>query len=72
MDNRTFNELIAYADGKGIKLTDNKIDISKEKIETLFKAFVGRNVLNEKGFYPIYHNIDTTFLRAVDEIRNFN
>ncbi len=72
MDNSTFNELIAYADEKGIELTDSKIEISKEKIRTLFKAFVGRNVLNEKGFYPIYHSIDTTFIRAVDEIRNIN
>lgn len=71
MDDSSFNELIAYADEKGIKQTDEKIQISKEKINTLFKAFVGRNVLNEKGFYPIYHGIDTTFIRAVDEIRNF-
>ena len=70
MDNKTFDELIAYADEKGINQTDDKIEISKEKIGTLFKAFVGRNVLNEKGFYPIYHSIDTTFIRAVDEIKN--
>ncbi|MBC8320427.1 MAG: PDZ domain-containing protein [Bacteroidetes bacterium] len=72
MDNNTFNELVAYADEKGIKSDDHKIQISKEKIANLFKAFVGRNVLDEKGFYPIYHSVDTTFNRAVYEIRNLN
>lgn len=72
MDNKTFNELIVYADEKGISQEDDKVQISKDKIKVLFKAFVGRNVLNEKGFYPIYHSIDTTFKRAVEEIRNFN
>lgn len=72
MDNNTYNELIAYADKKGIKQSDYDVEISKDKIKALFRAFVGRNVLDEKGFYPIYHSIDTTFNRAVFEIRNFN
>ncbi len=69
MDNNTFNELVKYASEKGIKETEEVINISKDKISTLFKAFVGRNVLDEEGFYPIYHKIDTTFNRAVFEIK---
>lgn len=72
MNTVTFNELVAYADEKGIKHEDYDVDISKEKINALFRAFVGRNVLDEKGFYPIYHSIDTTFNRAVYEIENFD
>ena len=69
MDNNMYNSLIAYADEKGIKHEDYDVEISKDKIATLFKAFVGRNILDEKGFYPIYHGIDTTFNRAVYELR---
>lgn len=72
MDNKTFNELVAYADEKGIKQGDHNVQISKEKIKALFRAFIGRNVLDEKGFYPIYHSVDTTFNRAVHEIKNHN
>ncbi len=72
MDDSIFEELIAYAEDKGISQSDEKVQISKDKIATLFKAFVGRNVLDEKGFYPIYHKIDTTFNRAVFEIRNLD
>ncbi len=72
MDDATYSELIAFAEDKGISQSDEKIEISKEKVATLFKAFVGRNVLDEDGFYPIYHSIDTTFKRAVYEINNMN
>lgn len=72
MNNKTYNELIEYASEKGINDSEEAIAVSKEKIATLFKAYVGRNVLDEKGFYPIYHKIDTTFNRAVYEIENIN
>ncbi len=70
MDNSTFREIVKYAKEKGIESSEEKIRISKDKIATLFKAFVGRNILDEKGFYPIYHKIDTTFNRAVFEINS--
>ncbi|MDG1135328.1 MAG: S41 family peptidase [Bacteroidales bacterium] len=70
MDNSIFREIVKYAKEKGIESSEEKIRISKDKIATLFKAFVGRNILDEKGFYPIYHKIDTTFNRAVFEINS--
>ena len=63
-------EMVAYAKDKGIEEKAESIAISKEKIGILFKSFVGRNVLDEKGFYPIYLTIDTTFNRAVFELEN--
>ena len=65
MSDSLYNELVKYAEKKGIKQSDRKIAASKEKIKILFKAYVGRNLLDEKGFYPIYHKIDTVFKRAV-------
>jgi carboxyl-terminal processing protease len=69
MTNATYRDLVAYAEEKGIEEKPEQVAISKEKIKTLFKAYVGRNVLDEKGFYPIFHQIDTTFNRAVYELR---
>lgn len=69
MSDREYTELVAYAKDKGITSDDKKIALSKQKVKTLFKAFVGRNLLDEKGFYPIYHQIDTTFKRAVQELQ---
>ncbi len=70
MTRKDFDELVAYADEKGIEATADEIEVSREKIGILFKAYVGRNLLDEKGFYPIYHQIDTTFKRAVYELEN--
>lgn len=63
--NKMVADLVAYAKEKGIKQSARKIALSKAKLKILFKAYVGRNLLNEKGFYPIYHQIDTVFKRAV-------
>lgn len=68
MSDAVYDSLVKFAHEKGIKTTPEKINLSKEKIKTLFKAFVGRNLLEEEGFYPIYHKIDTTFKRAVKYI----
>ena len=68
MSKSEYGELLEYAKTKGIKFTKENADYSKDKISILFKSYVGRNILNEKGFYPIYHKIDKVFLKAVEEI----
>lgn len=65
MTNNEYKKLVAYAASKGIQQSKEKIRVSQDKISVLFKAYVGRNILNEKGFYPIYHRIDHVFKRAV-------
>ena len=68
MTNKAFNDLVAYAKDKGIEEKPEVIAVSKDKIGVLFKSFIGRNILEEKGFYPIFLQIDTTFKRAVYEL----
>lgn len=70
MTNAAFNDLVAYAKDKGIEEKPEVIAVSKDKIGVLFKSFIGRNVLDEKGFYPVFLKIDTTFNRAVYELEN--
>ncbi len=65
MSDKEFKDLVAYAKEKGIKGTARKVEVSKHNIEVLFKAYVGQDILNEKGFYPIYHQIDNVFKKAV-------
>lgn len=64
-----FVDLVEYSKDKGIDVTTESTNYSKEKIKTLFKAYIGRNILDDEGFYPIYHKIDTTFKRAVFELK---
>jgi len=70
MSNLEFDDLVEYSNGKGIDAAEEKINYSEDKIKILFKAYIGRNILDDKGFYPIYHKIDTVFKRAVYELDN--
>ncbi len=65
MNDKEYQDMVAYAKEKGITAGKRKIAVSKKKIEILFKAYVGRNILNAKGFYPIYHQIDNVFKKTV-------
>jgi len=66
VSNRMFNDFLNYADEKGVGKDAEGIRTSKSRIKTLMKAFIGRNLYDDDGFYPIYHRIDETFLRAID------
>ncbi|HSG67999.1 MAG TPA: S41 family peptidase, partial [Bacteroidales bacterium] len=61
-----FNDFIKYAEDKGIKRDPEGIEESRDRIRTLMKAFIARNLYDDDGFYPIYHKIDDAFLRAME------
>jgi carboxyl-terminal processing protease len=61
-----FNDFIAYAEGKGVSKDKQGIRESESRIKILMKALIGRNLYDDDGFYPVYHRIDETFLRAVE------
>lgn len=61
----TFNLFIQYADKKGVKAKPADLKISEKVISHQVKAYIARNILGEKGFYPIIQNIDNTLLEAI-------
>ena len=63
-----FNDLVSVAKADSVYGTRKEIDDSRYKTEILLKAFIGRNILNDAGFYPIYNRIDGSFLAAVREM----
>ena len=32
----------------------------------MLKAFIGRNVLDNEAFYPLYHKVDPIFKKALE------
>ncbi|MFA8300082.1 MAG: S41 family peptidase [Hyphomicrobiales bacterium] len=68
--NTMYNDLLTFAKEKGVKFTIKQKRYSRNKIATLLKAYIGRNIYDEKGFYPIYNNIDNTFQKAVDYLKH--
>ena len=51
--------LYSYAAANGIKRDPEGLKISGDIIHTQIKAYIARNILDNKGFYPIWEEIDT-------------
>jgi len=60
-----FNEFLKYAADNGVDKNLSGIEFSERKIKTLLKAYIGRNLYDNDGFYPIYHQMDDAFNTAV-------
>ena len=57
-------DFVNYASKKGIKRNNKEIKASYRLIDNSIKAFIGRHVLDDKGFYPIFFMTDATVERA--------
>jgi len=55
-----------YASENGVSQNNEGIRQSKELLRTQLIAYVARNIIGEEGFYPILHQTDKTFQKAVD------
>ncbi len=64
-----FNEYVIFAANHGIKPTEAEIKSSAQKIKELLKAFIARNLFDDKGFYPIYLRTDKTFEKALGSFK---
>ena len=64
IDEQLFWDFIRFAEDDGVERDKLGIKTSEEKIKTLLKAFIGRNIHNDKAFYPIYNESDSIFLKA--------
>lgn len=64
-----FNDFLAYTEDMGIEKDPEGIRESGDRIKILMKAFIARNLFDDEGFYPLYHQIDETFLKAMDYLQ---
>lgn len=58
-------EMADYAARRGVKRDDKGIRESYSLLDTSIKAFIGRHVLDDDGFYPIYYFHDKTIGEAL-------
>jgi carboxyl-terminal processing protease len=64
-----YNEFIREAGNKGVKRQGRDLSKSDRYIKTMLKAYIGRNLLDNDGFYPILNTIDPGFLKAVEMMK---
>jgi carboxyl-terminal processing protease len=63
------DKFIRYASVKGVKEDAEGLKVSGDIIHTQLKAYVARNILDNKGFYPIWEQIDTTLRYAIEYMK---
>lgn len=68
VDDALFNELTGYFRSQGITFTAKELADSEKKIKVLLKAYIGRNLLDDAAFYPVYHEVDKIFQVALDTL----
>lgn len=61
------DEMADYAARHGVKRDAKGIRTSYAILDNTIKAFIGRHVLDDEGFYPIYQMNDETVKEAVKE-----
>lgn len=63
------DKFIAFGENNGIKKDGKGLKISGEIMNVQLKAYIARNILDNKGFYPIWGEIDTTLKYAIDFLK---
>jgi carboxyl-terminal processing protease len=63
------DQFVQYAAQNGAKKDPDGIKKSGRIIHTQLKAYIARNILDNKGFYPIWTEIDTTVKYAIDYLK---
>jgi len=59
-------QFIKYAAANGMNEDREGLKISGQIIHTQLEAYIARNILDNRGFYPIWENIDTTLKYAIN------
>jgi carboxyl-terminal processing protease len=63
------DQFVQFAATSGIKKDPAGLKTSGAIIHTQLKAYIARNILDNKGFYPIWEQIDTTLKYAIDFLK---
>ncbi len=62
-------DFIAYATKQGVAKNDKDLKISGALIENIVMAYIGRNVFDDKGFYPILNQMDKIVQKGVEVLQ---
>ena len=65
-----YNDFIRSTEKSGIKREGKNLSASDAKIKVLLKAYIGRNILDNPGFYPLLNSIDEPFLKALSTLES--
>lgn len=65
-------QLIRFATRQGVPFNESQYRRSLQQINVEVKAYIARNILDNDGFYPVFHEVDEMVKTAIREIRTGN
>lgn len=65
-------EFYDFAKAHGVKPANAVSKIAENQIRIMLKAYIGRNMFDNEGFYPIYHQMDKPFQKALEIMSDKN
>lgn len=68
VDAGLFEEFLRYAEQRGVKRDKHSIAVNREKMQQTLKAYIGRDVYDDLGFYPVYLPTDDDYRAAMREL----
>jgi len=63
------NEFVAFSTTKGVVANQKQINISKRFLLKQLNAYISRNILGDKGFYPLLYKDDKTVRSALESLK---
>ncbi len=66
----TLKKFVDFAIENGVEKDTEGLRFANEKINVLIKAYIGRNLYDDKGFYPVLLPSDSVFVKALQLIEN--
>jgi carboxyl-terminal processing protease len=61
-------QFVSFAKAEGVAPNQKEINTSREILEVQLYAYIARNIIDNKGFYPILQQIDNTFKKAIEAL----
>lgn len=65
IEQKVFNQFLTNIRNAGIKYSAKEYDESSKLLEKQLYALIARNIIGDKGYYPILFEIDNTVLKAI-------
>lgn len=65
-----YRDLIKFADSQGVKRDGEDLQASDSRAKVMMKAYIGRNILDNEGFFPLLNSIDPIFLKSVETLKD--
>lgn len=62
-------QLKAFAAKNGIHGEEQEYEEASRSIKSRLKAFIGRNFFDDRAFYPVIHQVDPEFQKALDYLK---